>query len=174
LSENPGNLFEITGVAINLETQSRRVRHKINFLTENNVAAGFHAFNQALRLAIEDGSIRPLPVSDWSNPSGSTFSSGTEVQINVAERYRRLIVRPLHLRKSSQALCSTCPILRHPRRFPHARSVPLPQTTIFGFDEPALQSVWSSAWNTKADQETRETVDRKASIRTCKAADLSE
>jgi hypothetical protein len=31
------------------------------------------------------------------------FSSGTEVRITVAERYRRLIV-------SSQALCSTCPI----------------------------------------------------------------
>jgi hypothetical protein len=29
------------------------------------------------------------------------------------------------------------PILRHRRRSPHARSTPLPQTKIFGFDELA-------------------------------------
>jgi hypothetical protein len=38
------------------------------------------------------------------------------------------------------------------------------------FDELAPQSVWSSAGNTTAYQKTREAVDRKASIRTCKAA----
>jgi hypothetical protein len=42
------------------------------------------------------------------------------------------------------------------------------------FDEFAPQAVWSSARNTTAHQATREAVDRKASIRTCKAADLSE
>jgi hypothetical protein len=37
------------------------------------------------------------------NSERLNFGSGTEVQITVAKRYRRLIV-------SSQALCSTCPI----------------------------------------------------------------
>lgn len=101
------------------------------------------------------------------------FSSGTEVQITVAERYRRLIVLLLQLR-----------ILREPCVRPflfyaivadfHTRSVPLLQTRMFGFDELAPQSVWSSAGNTTADQEAREPVDRNASIRTCKPADLSE
>jgi hypothetical protein len=42
------------------------------------------------------------------------------------------------------------------------------------FDEFAPHSVLSSAGNTTAYQETREKVGQKASIRTCKAADLSE
>jgi hypothetical protein len=45
----------------------------------------------------------PSLVSDWSKPSGSNFSFGIALQNTVAERYRRLIVIPLHLRKSSQA-----------------------------------------------------------------------
>jgi hypothetical protein len=42
-------------------------------------------------------------------------------------------------------------------RFPHARSVPLLQTKIFGFDALAPQSVRTSAGNITAYQETRET-----------------
>jgi hypothetical protein len=49
--------------------------------------------------------------------------------------------------------------------FPHARSVPLLQTKIFGFDELAPQSVQAVPGKR---------VDRKASNETCKAADLSE
>jgi hypothetical protein len=66
------------------------------------------------------------------------------------------------------------PFLRHRRRFPHEPSVPLLQSRIFGFDELTPQSVWSRAGKTTAYQTTRETFDRKASIGTCKAADLSE
>jgi hypothetical protein len=73
------------------------------------------------------------------------------------------------LRKSSQACVRPVPLLRHRRRFPHARSIPLLQT-IFGFDELAPQSVWSRAGNATAYQETRGTLDRKASIGTSKAA----
>jgi hypothetical protein len=36
------------------------------------------------------------------------------------------------------------------------RSIPLLQTKMFGFDEFAPQSVWSSAGNATAYQETRE------------------
>ena len=51
---------------------------------------------------------------------------------------------------------------------------PLLQTTRFGFDEFARQAVRGGAGNTTADPATRETLDRGASIRTRKAAHLSE
>jgi hypothetical protein len=83
------------------------------------------------------------------------FNSGTEVQITVAERYRRLIV-------SSQGLCSTCPIFT-PWSPISARAfgTSSPNQDIRFFDELAPRSVWSSAGNTTANQETRETAGRK-------------
>jgi TetR/AcrR family transcriptional regulator len=56
---------------------------RLEWLVDNYVAAGFDAFNQAVKLAIEDGSIRPLPVVDITGIITSatvlTFSIGAVI-----------------------------------------------------------------------------------------------
>jgi TetR/AcrR family transcriptional regulator len=71
---------------------------RLDWLLDNYVAAGFDAFNQAVKLAIEDGSIHPLPVADITSIITSatvlTFSIGAVINriygIEIgSERYVR-------------------------------------------------------------------------------------
>ena len=93
------------------------------------------------------------------------------MQITVAEHYHRLPIT-----SSAQIFASLVVDLS----YFHAIVADFHMRVQYLFSKPrcsvlmSSQSVWSSARNATAYQETRETVDRKASIRTCKAAHLSE
>jgi hypothetical protein len=76
------------------------------------------------------------------------------------KRHYWLIVWLFHLRKLRARHIPSILFLRHRRRSPHARSTPLPQTKIFGFDELA-PAVWDYARYEKQSVEKRATENVK-------------